>query len=115
MSNSQFAGPGSSRDNNVLFKIVLVGDSKVGKTCTSEAYVPHHTATIGIIINNNLGSYLLFSLSVIIILNKLTGADLKPKTIELDGKQVKLQIWDTAGDKKFCPASKSYFRGAKVN
>ncbi|KAJ8192404.1 hypothetical protein LV164_008455 [Aspergillus fumigatus] len=36
----------------------------------------------------------------------------KIRTIELDGKTVKLQIWDTAGQERFRTITSSYYRGA---
>ncbi|CAE7560706.1 ypt-1 [Symbiodinium sp. KB8] len=40
------------------------------------------------------------------------GVDFKIKTIDLDGKRVKLQIWDTAGQERFRVIASSYYRGA---
>jgi Ras-related protein Rab-1A len=40
------------------------------------------------------------------------GVDFKVKTIEIDGKKVKLQIWDTAGQERFRTVVSTYFRGA---
>jgi GTPase SAR1 family protein len=34
----------------------------------------------------------------------------KIKTIELDGKKIKLQIWDTAGQERFQTITSSYYR-----
>ncbi|ELQ35884.1 GTP-binding protein ypt1 [Pyricularia oryzae Y34] len=42
----------------------------------------------------------------------LTSARQKIRTIELDGKTVKLQIWDTAGQERFRTITSSYYRGA---
>lgn len=42
----------------------------------------------------------------------LLGIDFRIKTIEMDGKMVKLQIWDTAGQERFRTITLSYFRGA---
>ena len=41
------------------------------------------------------------------------GIDFKIKTIQLDGKRIKLQIWDTAGQERFRTITTSYFRGAQ--
>ena len=40
------------------------------------------------------------------------GVDFKIKTIELDGKRYKLQIWDTAGQDRFRTITSGYYRGA---
>uniref|UniRef100_A0A8C4Z4V4 Ras-related protein SEC4 n=1 Tax=Gadus morhua TaxID=8049 RepID=A0A8C4Z4V4_GADMO len=63
-----------------LFKLLLIGDSGVGKTCvlfrfSEDAFNSTFISTIGI--------------------------DFKIRTIELDGKKIKLQIWDTAGQERF--------------
>lgn len=42
----------------------------------------------------------------------LLGIDFKIRTIELDGKKVKLQIWDTAGQERFRTITTAYYRGA---
>lgn len=57
-----------------LFKILLIGDSGVGKSCLLLRFVD--------------GSHRESYLSTI-------GVDFKIKTIRLDGKVIKLQIWDT--------------------
>ncbi|VDP12354.1 unnamed protein product [Onchocerca flexuosa] len=42
----------------------------------------------------------------------LQGIDFKIRTIELDGKKIKLQIWDTAGQERFRTITTAYYRGA---
>uniref|UniRef100_A0A672IJ68 small monomeric GTPase n=1 Tax=Salarias fasciatus TaxID=181472 RepID=A0A672IJ68_SALFA len=77
-----------------LFKLLLIGDSGVGKTCvlfrfSEDAFNSTFISTIGI--------------------------DFKIRTIELDGKKIKLQIWDTAGQERFRTITTAYYRGAMVS
>merc|ERR550537_1124682 len=74
-----------------LFKLVLIGDSGVGKSClllrfADDKWTDSYISTIGV--------------------------DFKIRTIELDGKTIKLQIWDTAGQERFRTITSSYYRGA---
>lgn len=81
----------SKQAYDYLFKILLIGDSGVGKTCilcrfSDDSFNPSFISTIGI--------------------------DFKMKTIELNGKKIKLQIWDTAGQERFYTITSTYYRGA---
>merc|ERR1711898_6342 len=74
-----------------LFKLLLIGDSGVGKSClllrfADDTYSESYISTIGV--------------------------DFKIRTIEHDGKRIKLQIWDTAGQERFRTITSSYYRGA---
>ncbi|XP_068647258.1 ras-related protein RABD1-like isoform X2 [Aristolochia californica] len=80
-----------SNDYDYLFKLLLIGDSSVGKSClllrfADDSYVDSYISTIGV--------------------------DFKIRTVELDGKTIKLQIWDTAGQERFRTITSSYYRGA---
>jgi len=76
---------------DLLIKLLLIGDSGVGKSClllrfSDDSFTHNFIATIGI--------------------------DFKVKTIDLDGKKIKLQIWDTAGQERFHTITTAYYRGA---
>lgn len=80
-----------SSEYDYLFKLLLIGDSGVGKSClllrfADDTYTESYISTIGV--------------------------DFKIRTIELEGKTVKLQIWDTAGQERFRTITSSYYRGA---
>ncbi|KAG0331655.1 GTP-binding protein [Podila humilis] len=80
-----------SASYDYLIKLLLIGDSGVGKSClllrfSDDSFTPSFITTIGI--------------------------DFKIRTIELDGKRIKLQIWDTAGQERFRTITTAYYRGA---
>jgi len=90
-SKSPAAMSSNSIEYDYLFKLLLIGDSSVGKSClllrfADDSYVDTYISTIGV--------------------------DFKIRTVELDGKTVKLQIWDTAGQERFRTITSSYYRGA---
>ena len=80
------------KQKEILYKILLLGDSSVGKTCFLMRYADNtfqeiHMSTIGL--------------------------DYKLKNVQLDdGKMVKIQIWDTAGQDRFRSITKNYYKGA---
>ncbi|XP_047322274.1 ras-related protein RABA5c-like [Impatiens glandulifera] len=74
-----------------LFKVVIIGDSAVGKSNLLSRYArnefhPHSKATIGV--------------------------EFQTQSMEIDGKEVKAQIWDTAGQERFRAVTSAYYRGA---
>jgi GTPase SAR1 family protein len=74
-----------------LIKLLLIGDSGVGKSClllrfSDDAFNTSFITTIGI--------------------------DFKIRTVEIDNKRCKLQIWDTAGQERFRTITTAYYRGA---
>lgn len=74
-----------------LFKYIIIGDTAVGKSClllqfTDKRFQPVHDLTIGV--------------------------EFGARMINIEGKQIKLQIWDTAGQESFRSITRSYYRGA---
>jgi len=93
-----------------IFKILLLGDSNVGKTCIvqrfcDDSFIDGYISTIGEL---TLEEFDLISNS-----NTL-GIDFKQKHIRLKDAQVKLQLWDTAGQERFRALTTAYYRGAMV-
>ncbi|CAL9069265.1 unnamed protein product [Musa banksii] len=100
-----------------LFKLLLIGDSGVGKSClllrfaVRSKHVHHYIFIVNLKITYRLltlfvdDSYLESYISTI-------GVDFKIRTVEQDGKTIKLQIWDTAGQERFRTITSSYYRGA---
>ncbi|KAL9266124.1 Ras-related protein [Drosera capensis] len=78
-------------DYDYLIKLLLIGDSGVGKSC--------------LLLRFSDGSFTTSFITTI-------GIDFKIRTIELDGKRIKLQIWDTAGQERFRTITTAYYRGA---
>ena len=78
--------------NENVYKLLLLGDSTVGKTCflikyTDQSFQDIHMATIGL--------------------------DYRVKTMKLkNNKEVKIQIWDTAGQDRFRSITKNYYKGS---
>ena len=82
----------SSNDSDLVFKILLLGDSEVGKSCflmrySENVFIENYITTIGL--------------------------DYKLKTVKLDtGKTIKVQLWDTAGQDKYRTIAKNYYKGS---
>ena len=82
----------SSNDSELVFKILLLGDSEVGKSCflmrySENVFIENYITTIGL--------------------------DYKLKTVKLDsGKSIKVQLWDTAGQDKYRTIAKNYYKGS---
>lgn len=80
-----------SNRKKTLLKVIILGDSGVGKTSLMQKFVnqkfsQQYKATI--------------------------GADFLTKEITIDGKPVTLQIWDTAGQERFQLLGVAFYRGA---
>ncbi|CAM9730790.1 unnamed protein product [Ectocarpus sp. 6 AP-2014] len=74
-----------------LVKLLIIGDSGVGKSCLLLRYSDDQFS----------GSYI-----------STIGIDFKIKTVFLMGKKAKLQIWDTAGQERFRNITSAYYRGS---
>ncbi|KAA8499555.1 Ras-related protein Rab-2A [Porphyridium purpureum] len=74
-----------------LFKYIIIGDTGVGKSClllqfTDKRFTPIHDLTIGV--------------------------EFGARIVTIEDTQLKLQIWDTAGQESFRSITRSYYRGA---
>ena len=74
-----------------MFKLLLVGNSGVGKTCFLFRYTDDFFR----------GSFV-----------STVGIDFKVKTITRHSKRIKLQIWDTAGQERYRAITTAYYRGS---
>jgi len=78
-------------DYDYLFKVVLIGDSGVGKSNLLSRFTRNE-----------------FSLE-----SKSTiGVEFATRSINVDGKMIKAQIWDTAGQERYRAITSAYYRGA---
>eukprot|EP00253_Pinus_taeda_P035059 PITA_35059 len=85
------ASADNEQSEDYLFKIVLLGDSAVGKSNLLSRYTKNE-----------------FSRN-----SKATiGVEFQAKTLEIDKKEIKAQIWDTAGQERFRAVTSAYYRGA---
>lgn len=79
------------KTEDYLFKIVLIGDSAVGKSnllarFARDEFYPNSKSTIGV--------------------------EFQTQKIDINGKEIKAQIWDTAGQERFRAVTSAYYRGA---
>ncbi|GFQ08241.1 RAS-related protein rabc1 [Phtheirospermum japonicum] len=81
----------SSSEFDYLFKLLLIGDSGVGKSSL----------------------LLSFTSDAFDDLSPTIGVDFKVKHVTIGGKKLKLAIWDTAGQERFRTLTSSYYRGAQ--
>ena len=81
----------SGEDYEYIFKVLLLGNSNVGKSSLFLRFVDD-------IWNDTFVPTI--------------GVDFKIKTFDIDEKKIKMQIWDTAGQERFKNIIASYYRGA---
>ena len=81
----------SEEDYDFIFKVLLLGNSDVGKSSIILRYVDQTWSDTFV---------------------PTIGVDFKVKTLEVDNKKIKMQIWDTAGQERFRTVISSYFRGS---
>lgn len=81
---------GDEKDYDVLIKLLLLGDGGVGKTSLMLRFS-----------EDKFSSSLLAT----------AGVDYKTQFIDVDGRRVKCQIWDTAGQQRFHVITQAYYRG----
>lgn len=77
---------------DMIFKLIIVGDSGVGKTGIIERYISG-------VFNDHTKS--------------TVGVEFGTKKIEIGGKKLKAQIWDTAGQERYRSITNAYYKGAK--
>jgi Ras-related protein Rab-11A len=78
-------------DYDYLFKVVLIGDSGVGKSNLLSRFTRNEF---------NLES------------KSTIGVEFATRSIQVDGKTIKAQIWDTAGQERYRAITSAYYRGA---
>ncbi|KAK4739571.1 hypothetical protein R3W88_003268 [Solanum pinnatisectum] len=81
----------AEEEYDYLFKVVLIGDSGVGKSNLLSRFTRNE--------------FLLESKSTI-------GVEFATRTLQVEGRTVKAQIWDTAGQERYRAITSAYYRGA---
>jgi Ras-related protein Rab-1A len=83
----------SNKDYDYIFKIVLIGDTSVGKSCLLTRFADDQ-----------------FSESYVTTI----GVDFRFKTMIVCDKITKVQVWDTAGQERYRSITNAYYRGAEA-
>ena len=83
----------SNKDHDYIFKIVLIGDTSVGKSCLLTRFADDQ-----------------FSESYVTTI----GVDFRFKTMIVCDKITKVQVWDTAGQERYRSITNAYYRGAEA-
>ena len=82
-----------SAKKDLTIKVVLIGNSGVGKTCISQRYINDSFT------NNEQST---------------VGASYFQKILEIDGKPIHLDIWDTAGQERYRSMGKMFYKDAFI-
>ncbi|XP_062005830.1 ras-related protein RABC2a [Rosa rugosa] len=82
---------GQSSNYDLSFKILLIGDSAVGKSSLLVSFISNSVDDLAPTI----------------------GVDFKIKLLTVGGKRIKMTIWDTAGQERFRTLTSSYYRSAQ--
>ena len=77
---------------SLIFKMILIGDSGVGKSNILSRYI-----------NNSFSE----------TTRSTVGVELSAKVEEINNTKIKIQIWDTAGQERYKSITKTYYKGAK--
>jgi len=80
----------SSTVHDLAFKVIILGDAGVGKTCLLTRYCDNS-----------------FTVNFI----HTIGIDFKINSVEVDDKKIKMMIWDTAGQERFSKITRAFFKG----
>lgn len=92
MPNSRTKSKPKPKKENTI-KLLLLGDSGIGKSCTMVRYFQ----------NEFIQSYI-----------TTIGVDFKKKDIILDNKQYEVNVWDTAGNERYRTINMTYIRGCHL-
>ena len=82
----------SNNEIKLTIRLLLLGDSSVGKTSILNKYIANK------FIENNIATL---------------GVEYMDKTVDYNNFKIKLQIWDTSGEEKYRSITKSYYKNAE--
>jgi len=77
-------------DYDYLFKFIIIGDSFVGKSCLMMRFIEEKFSTLT---------------------DPTIGVEFGTKVVAVGNQQIKVQIWDTAGQESYRSITRSYFKG----
>ena len=83
----------SNESNRIVYKMIIIGDSSVGKTCIFKKI------TSGVFIEKSISTI---------------GMDRRTLTFTIEGnKEIDIQLWDTAGQERFRSITTSYYKASQ--